>query len=96
MEPEKQKTIKRHFFLVAAGTIGALTLLSLTAPFESTAPKMPADESHQNSQKVIACLNCHRHDATAASKNLTTPKEISPKPMRHEMRANCTYCHIRP
>jgi cytochrome c553 len=90
MEQEKQKTIKRHFFLVAVGMLGVLSLLSLTAPFDSAAPKMPGDQSHQSSQKVIECLNCHRNDGTAA------PKESPPKPMRHEMRANCTFCHARP
>lgn len=92
MEHDKQKTIKRHFFLVAAGTVGMLTLLSLSAPFESTAPPMPADEFHRSSQKVIECLNCHRSNTAAAEGPVAA---TTPKPMRHEVRANCAFCHPR-
>lgn len=83
MEIEKQATIKRHFFLVAFGTLAVLALLSLTAPFNSNAPAMPADEAHQTTEKVQACLSCHRNDAAAA------------KPMKHEVRGNCSFCHPR-
>lgn len=84
MEPTKQATIKRHFLLVALGTIAVLTLLSLTAPFNSGAPAMPGDEAHQSTEKVQACLSCHRNEADAV------------KPMKHEVRGNCTFCHARP
>jgi hypothetical protein len=83
MNQAKQTTIKRHFFLVAAGTIVVLTLLSMIAPFDSEAPAMPADAIHQPMQKVETCLKCHANDGTAA------------KPMKHQPRPNCSFCHVR-
>jgi hypothetical protein len=83
MDEQKQKTVKKHFFLVAFGTIAVLAFLSLTAPFDTGAPVMPADEAHQQTQRLQSCLNCHQNGATAV------------KPMKHEVRANCTFCHPR-
>ena len=83
MEPEKQKTAKKHLFLLTLGVLTILSLISLTAPSNRSAPAMPADTFHEQTRKVEECLNCHANTATAA------------KPMKHPPQTNCGFCHSR-
>jgi hypothetical protein len=81
MDPEKQKTAKKHLVLLTAGIIALLSLLSLMTSSNRSAPAMPADTIHQQLRKAQECLNCHANDDTAV------------RPMKHPPQANCSFCH---
>jgi hypothetical protein len=83
MEPEKQKTAKKHLIFLTLGVLALLSLISLTAPSNRSAPAMPADLIHEQARKIQECLNCHANTADAI------------KPMKHPPQANCGFCHVR-
>jgi hypothetical protein len=84
MEPEKQKTAKKHLVLLTLGIFALLSVLSLTTSSHRSAPAQPTDEIHQLSRKVQECLPCHGNSVSAV------------RPMKHQPRENCGFCHPRP
>jgi hypothetical protein len=85
MDPEKQKTAKKHIILLAAGILAVLSVLSLTTSSNDPAPPQPSDAAHQQSRKVEECLKCHAN----------ADPDPSGLPMKHPPRANCGFCHAK-
>jgi hypothetical protein len=83
MDPEKQKTAKRHLVLLTAGVLVLLSVLSLTTTPSKTAPPQPQNKTHQQSREVEECLTCHANAAAAA------------RPMKHPPRNDCGFCHAK-
>jgi hypothetical protein len=81
MDPEKQKTAKKHLMLLTCGILALLSILSLVTSSNRAAPPMPRDQIHQPTPKVQECLNCHANTGTAV------------RPMKHPPQTNCSFCH---